>query len=108
MTTEELHERLRVSVVPRRSIAGDERLLWVELSRPAGRKRGPPGSHRRTPGGPCTKARRALGMCYWTPLPSSEREPCEALLASPFRQCLDVRWGWSLFPKDSSHGQTTR
>jgi hypothetical protein len=35
-------------------------------------------------------------------------EPCEALLASPFRPRLGVRCGWSPFPKDSSHGQTTR
>jgi hypothetical protein len=35
-------------------------------------------------------------------------EPCEALLASPFRPRLGVRSGWSPFPKDSSYGQTTR
>jgi hypothetical protein len=35
-------------------------------------------------------------------------EPCKALLASPFRPRLGVRRGWSPFPKDSSHGQTTR
>jgi hypothetical protein len=35
-------------------------------------------------------------------------EPCETLLASPFRPRLGVRSGWSPFPKDSSHGQTTR
>ena len=35
-------------------------------------------------------------------------EPCETLLASPFRPRLGVRCGWSPFPKDSSDGQTTR
>jgi hypothetical protein len=34
-------------------------------------------------------------------------EPCNSLLASPFRPRLGVRCGWSPFPKDSSHGQTT-
>ena len=48
-----------------------------------------------------------VGMCYWTLL-HLRVEPCEALLASPFRPCLDVRWGWSPFPKDFSYGQTTR
>jgi hypothetical protein len=42
------------------------------LSRQAGRKRR---SARVPPGGPCTKARRALLMCYCTPLPSSEGSP---------------------------------
>ena len=35
-------------------------------------------------------------------------EPCETLLASPFRPRLGLRCGLSPFPRDSSHGQTTR
>jgi Group II intron, maturase-specific domain len=35
-------------------------------------------------------------------------ESCEALLASRFRPRLGVRCGLSPFPRDSSHGQTTR
>ena len=35
-------------------------------------------------------------------------EPCEALLASPFRPRLGVTSDWSPFPKDPSHGRTTR
>ena len=108
MTTEEVHERLRVSVVPRRSIAGDERLLWVGLSRPAGRKRRsarvPPADTRRS----LYESAARLGHVLPDATPIFGVELREALLASPFRPRLGVRCARSPFPKDFSYGQTTR
>ena len=88
----------------RRSIAGDESLFWVGLSRPAGRKR----RSARVPPGVRVRKRRAPCSCAPARHSHLRRGPCKALLASPFRPRLGVRCGWSPFPKDSSHGQTTR
>jgi hypothetical protein len=92
-------------VVPRRSIAGDERLLWGRIE-PTGRSQAKvrQGPTRRSAYESAARLRHVL----LDATPIFGGEPCEALLASPFRPRLGVRSGWSPFPKDSSYGQTTR
>jgi hypothetical protein len=74
------------------------------LNRQAGRKRRcatvPPAVSVRKRPAPCSCALARHSLL--------RREPCKGLLASPFRPRLGVRHGWSPFPEDSSHGQTTR
>jgi hypothetical protein len=74
------------------------------LSPPAGRKRSPPGSIRRS----LYESAARLGHPLPDATPIFGVEPREARLASPFRPRLGASCGGSPFPKDSSHGQTTR
>jgi hypothetical protein len=57
---------------------------------------------------PAYESTERLGHVLLDAPPIFGVKPRETLLASPFRPRLGVRSSWSLFPKDSSDGQTTR
>jgi hypothetical protein len=57
---------------------------------------------------PVYESAARLGHLLPDATPNFGVEPCEALLASPFRPRLGVSCGWRPFPKDSSHGQATQ